>query len=195
MPSAEEWFRAKVIDRGGHEVWTGSVDQRGVGMVRIDGNLRTVQRAAWEFAYGTLPEGGRVNTCAVERACVQIDHLSATPVSLTMPIPVAQAPRQGLGFDPPATSGRVGSHRGRPRRPDGHPHRRSRTVKSDRAVAERAVSARGATRRVGAAGTAGSPLRRGGALAGDALSQVVPGNELRLTLVEHSSSPIRLPAP
>ncbi|HVM54303.1 MAG TPA: hypothetical protein VM262_14010, partial [Acidimicrobiales bacterium] len=63
MPSPEERFRAKVKRRGGHEVWTGSRDSRGVGMVRIDGKLRTVQRATWEFAHGPLPAGVRVNTC------------------------------------------------------------------------------------------------------------------------------------
>ena len=72
VPSADERFRAKVGRRDGHEVWTGSVDARGVGMVRIDGKLRTVQRAAWEFAYGPLPHGARVNSCAVERACASI---------------------------------------------------------------------------------------------------------------------------
>src|SRR3954470_9758803 len=83
MPSAEERFRAKVVRRDGHEVWMGSADHRGVGMVRIDGKLRTVQRAAWEFAYGPLPDGARVNTCAGERACVRIDHLSVTPAAGT----------------------------------------------------------------------------------------------------------------
>jgi hypothetical protein len=48
-------------------------------MVRIDGKLRTVQRAAWEFAYGPLSPGVRVNTCADERACVTVAHLSLTP--------------------------------------------------------------------------------------------------------------------
>ena len=79
MPSAEERFRAKVRRHGGHEVWTGAKDDRGVGMVRIDGQLRTVQRASWEFAYGPLPPGVRVNTCADERACVTVAHLSLSP--------------------------------------------------------------------------------------------------------------------
>src|SRR5437870_551913 len=93
MPSAEERFRAKVVRRRGHEVWTGSVDHRGVGMVRIDGKLRTVQRAAWEFAYGPLPEGARVNTCAGERACVRIEHLSLTPSAAASRTPTSGARR------------------------------------------------------------------------------------------------------
>ena len=123
-------------------MWTGSVDRRGVGMVRIDGKLRTVQRAAWEFAYGPVPQGGRVNTCAVERACVRIDHLSLAPVSLTMPNPVAPRRRaKGSGSirqrRPGVWEVTVAGHAG----PDGHPHRRSATIKGDRAEAERAVSA------------------------------------------------------
>src|SRR3989442_2846106 len=93
MPSAEERFRAKVARRRGHDVWTGSVDHRGVGMVRIDGKLRTVQRAAWEFAYGPLPAGARVNTCASERACVRIEHLSMSPATTTAHVAIGGARR------------------------------------------------------------------------------------------------------
>ena len=96
MPSAEERFRAKVLRRADHEVWLGSTDHRGVGMVRIDGKLRTVQRAAWEFAFGPLPEGARVNTCAGHRACVTLSHLSLnTPV--TPPAPRTRRRRKGTG--------------------------------------------------------------------------------------------------
>jgi hypothetical protein len=94
VPSAEERFRAKVQRRGGHEVWTGSRDDRGVGMVRIDGKLKTVQRAAWEFAYGPVEAGARVNTCASERACVTVAHLSLSP---TTGKPAARRRRRGTG--------------------------------------------------------------------------------------------------
>src|SRR5437016_3166310 len=97
MPSAEERFRAKVQRRGGHEVWTGSVDHRGVGMVRIDGKLRTVQRAAWEFAYEPLPHTARVNSCAGERACVRIEHLSLTPSTGTPRPPTGTRRPKGTG--------------------------------------------------------------------------------------------------
>ena len=93
MPSSEERFRAKVKRRNGHDVWTGSTDPRGVGMVRIDGKLRTVQRAAWEFAYGQLPDGARVNTCAGERACVTLSHLSINATS----VPPAKPRRRRTG--------------------------------------------------------------------------------------------------
>lgn len=93
MPSAEERFQAKTERRRGHDVWTGSRDARGVGMVRIDGKLKTVQRAAWEFAYGPVDSGVRVNTCAVERACVTVAHLSLSPA----PAKRATRRRRGTG--------------------------------------------------------------------------------------------------
>ena len=96
MPSAEERFRAKVKHRGGHDIWTGSRDHRGVGMVRIDGKLRTAQRAAWEFAHGPVEAGARVNTCAVDRACVTVSHLSLSPAAPTEPTTVRRR-RRGTG--------------------------------------------------------------------------------------------------
>ena len=141
MPSAEERFRAKVVRRRGHQVWTGSIDHRGVGMVRMDGKLRTVQRAAWEFAYGPLPHGARVNTCAGERACVRVEHLSVSPSALATQPPMTGARRaKGAGsireirpgvWEVTITDGK---------QPDGRPRRRSTTVTGDRATAERAVA-------------------------------------------------------
>jgi hypothetical protein len=137
VPSAEERFRAKVKHRGGHDIWTGSRDHRGVGMVRIDGKLRTAQRAAWEFAHGPVEAGARVNTCAVDRACVAVSHLSLSPAAATEPTTVRRR-RRGTGsvrelrpgaweiaftIDPPI---------------DGRAPRRHMTVEGDRddAVAE-----------------------------------------------------------
>ncbi|HEX9969573.1 MAG TPA: HNH endonuclease [Acidimicrobiales bacterium] len=45
----------------------------------MDGRLRTVQRAAWEFAQGPLASGERVLACPDEKACVRIDHLRLAP--------------------------------------------------------------------------------------------------------------------
>ena len=146
MPSAEERFRQKVVRRHGHEVWTGATDHRGVGMVRIDGKLRTIQRAAWEFAYGPLPEGVRVNTCAGERACVRVDHLSVTPAA------VATRPSAG-GDRRPKGSGSIRQLRAGVwevtvndgKTPDGRPRRRSKTVHGNRGDAEQAAVALAAT--------------------------------------------------
>lgn len=72
---AEERFRAKVDERGDHDMWTGARDASGTGLVRIDGRLRTVQRAAWEFAHGPLAAGERVLACVENKACVRASHL------------------------------------------------------------------------------------------------------------------------
>ena len=138
MPSAEERFRAKVERRNGHEVWTGARDARGVGMVRIDGKLRTVQRAAWEFAYEPLPSGVRVNCCAVERACVRIDHLSLSPASAGRPVPRRRARgtgsvrevRRGV-WEIAVTDGKT---------PAGQQRRRFSTIHGSRRTAEQALT-------------------------------------------------------
>jgi len=99
VPSAADRFRAKVRRRGSHDVWTGFTDHRGVGMVRIDGKLRTVQRAAWEFANGPLPAGARVNSCGGKRACVRVDHLSlaSSPADADQPPTMLKRRRRGAG--------------------------------------------------------------------------------------------------
>ena len=146
MGNAEERFRAKVEPRGDHQLWTGAVDPRGVGQVRIDGKLRTVQRAAWEFAYGPLPHGARVNTCAGERACVRIEHLSVTPASTA---PRAGRTRRSKGggsirevrpgvFEITITDGTT---------PAGRPRRHTATVHGDRSAADLALARLAANRR------------------------------------------------
>ena len=138
MPSAEERFHAKVQLRNGHAVWTGARDARGVGMVRIDGKLRTVQRAAWEFEHGPLPREVRVNSCAVERACVHVEHLSLSPAR-THPPANKRRPR-GAGsirkvrpdvWEVAVTDGKT---------PAGRPRRRFLTVHGTRRAAERALT-------------------------------------------------------
>lgn len=149
MPSAEERFRAKVARRRGHEVWTGSLDHRGVGMVRIDGKLRTVQRAAWEFAYGPLPEGARVNTCAGERACVRIEHLSVSPTTVAAHPPISGTRRaKGAGSLRELRPGVWEVSIADGKQLGGRPRRRSATVTGNRADAERAIAGlAGAVRR------------------------------------------------
>jgi hypothetical protein len=137
MPSARERFEAKVERHDSHAVWTGARDARGVGMVRIDGKLRTVQRAAWEFEHGPLPPGVRVNTCATERACTRIDHLSLSPTTSRQPSPPRRRRTGSLRevrpdvWEVAVTDATT---------PAGRPRRRFLTVHGNRPAAERALA-------------------------------------------------------
>ena len=103
-------------------------------MVRIDGKLRTVQRAAWEFENGPLPGDVRVNSCATERACVQLEHLSLSPT------------RSGAASSKRRPHGAGSIREVRPdvwqiavtdgKTPDGRPRRRFLTVHGTRQAAE-----------------------------------------------------------
>lgn len=96
MTVAEERFRRKVEHKPDHDLWTGCLDERGRGLVRIGGKLRTVQRAAWEFAYGPLPPGARVIACWDERACVRLDHLRVESGNAPAPpVPPRRTRRSG----------------------------------------------------------------------------------------------------
>jgi hypothetical protein len=75
-----ERFLAHVDLTGEHQRWTGSVDPRtGTGQFRLDGKLRSAQRAAWELQVGPLPAGVRVRRCASDPRCVQLEHLTLEP--------------------------------------------------------------------------------------------------------------------
>ena len=54
MLAAGERFRTKVARGADHDLRTGAQTASGTGVVRINGALTTVQRAAWEFANGLL---------------------------------------------------------------------------------------------------------------------------------------------
>lgn len=139
MASAEERFWAKVERRDDHDVWTGACDQRGVGMVRTDGRLRTVQRAAWEFAYGPLPLGARVNSCAAERACVRVGHLSLAGSPLRQRPPLARR-RRGSGSLREVRPGTWEIAIPEGTTPSGDSRRRYLTVHGTRADAESALN-------------------------------------------------------
>jgi hypothetical protein len=126
----EERFRAKVERRGDHEVWIGAVDASGTGLVRIDGKLRTVQRAAWEFANGALGKDDRVLSCPAERACVRVAHLRV--VRPSAPIGSRARRTRGTGSMREVRAGvwrlTVSDGPG----PDGQPVRRNITVRGNR---------------------------------------------------------------
>ncbi|MEA2717300.1 MAG: hypothetical protein QOI99_1617 [Actinomycetota bacterium] len=150
MTPSEERFRAKVIHQGSHEVWSGARDARGTGLVRIDGTLRTVQRAAWEFARGSLPLGARVLACAEERACVRLDHLRLDrPQKVTKTTAPRRERRSGSKREvrPGVWELAVSLGTG----PDGRTRRRYRTVNgseedADQALADLVETAHGPTR-------------------------------------------------
>lgn len=136
--------------QGSHALWTGARDARGTGLVRIDGSLRTVQRAAWEFAHGPLPPRARVLACREERACVRLDHLR---VDRPQPMTKPASPRRerGSGSKREVRSGvwelAVSLGPG----PSGRTRRRYRTVDgteddADQALADLAETAHGPSR-------------------------------------------------
>jgi hypothetical protein len=69
-------FEAKVDRSGEHHVWTGWRLPDGSGQLRVNGKVTTASCAARELARGPLPRGARVVGCAVDPACVRVDHLS-----------------------------------------------------------------------------------------------------------------------
>lgn len=107
-------------------------------MVRIDGTLRTVQRAAWEFAYGPLGAGVRVNTCASERACVTVEHLSLSP---TPPRASSSRRRRGTGSLREVSPGVWELTVTDGRRPTGAALRRTMRVHGDRDAASASLAA------------------------------------------------------
>jgi hypothetical protein len=140
VPSAEDRFRAKVERRHGHDLWTGFIDDRGTGMVRINGRLLTVQRAAWEFAYGPLPDNARVNSCAGERACVRIAHLSVTiPDDRTGKRTGRRRPR-GTGSKREVRAGVWQLAITEATTADGRPVRRFETIQGDETAADTALA-------------------------------------------------------
>jgi hypothetical protein len=75
-----ERFEALVDRRGAHHRWTGSPDPRtGTGQFRIDGKLRSAQRAAWELHVGPIPSAVRVRACPDDPLCVRVEHLGLEP--------------------------------------------------------------------------------------------------------------------
>jgi hypothetical protein len=142
----EQRLRAKLVRHGGHDIWTGSTDASGKGLVRIDGKLRTAQRAAWEFAHGPLEPGDRVLACPDERSCVRVEHLSLAPRAPIGPTP--QRRRRGSGsmreLRPGVWQLTVSDGPG----PDGTPRRRHLTVHGSEADAAERLAALAETARV-----------------------------------------------
>lgn len=60
--------------RGGHRLWTGKTNDKGYGLLIVDGRTIPAHRWAWVREYGDIPEGGTlVNTCG-RRNCLTPAH-------------------------------------------------------------------------------------------------------------------------
>jgi hypothetical protein len=70
-----ERFWAKVQKTADCWLWTGCLDRRGYGKIRIDQeNIRTT-RVSWEFHFGKAPVGVCILQHCGNHACVRPDHL------------------------------------------------------------------------------------------------------------------------
>lgn len=61
----------------GCHIWTGGINGRGRGQVRVGGTLHYVHRLAYAEAKGAVPAGMQVNHLCDEPLCVNPDHLYA----------------------------------------------------------------------------------------------------------------------
>jgi hypothetical protein len=91
--SPTDRFEALVDRAGDHHRWTGTTDPRtGTDQFRLNANLRSAQRAAWELHVGPLPTGVRVRACPDEPACVRLEHLAVEPTDSRIGPTASSAP-------------------------------------------------------------------------------------------------------
>lgn len=128
MTRLGERFEAKVDRSGEHHVWTGSKKADGTGKLKIGGSTVTAQRAAWELAHGSLPEGAKVRGCPDEPACVRLDHLTVD--NIAVPAKTTRSAR-GAGSKRRIRAGVWQLSVSAGRFDDGSPRRVHRTVHAD----------------------------------------------------------------
>jgi hypothetical protein len=75
-PNVVERFWAKVDKTDGCWHWTGAVNERGSGQVRIAGKIYPAHRVAYELQHGPLPSGVRFRWTCETPNCVRPDHLA-----------------------------------------------------------------------------------------------------------------------
>ena len=56
-------------------LWIGSTNNRGYGLVQVDGKLELAHRVSYEAAYGPIPDGLPLDHLCRTRNCVKPEHL------------------------------------------------------------------------------------------------------------------------
>src|SRR5687768_5479110 len=65
----------KLNELSGCIEWTGSKNEKGYGLIGVNGVTKKVHRIRWELLYGTIPSGKHVLHKCDNRACINISHL------------------------------------------------------------------------------------------------------------------------
>ena len=71
----EESFLARIRPQGDCIIWTGSLNGKGYGQIRVDGTMVRAHRYAWQREHGEIPEGKILDHSCHNRACVNTAHL------------------------------------------------------------------------------------------------------------------------
>jgi hypothetical protein len=71
----EDRFRTKVQVGPDCWLWTAGRDRDGYGQFWLRGRVESAHRAAWEFRFGSIPEGKMVLHRCDTPACVRPEHL------------------------------------------------------------------------------------------------------------------------
>jgi hypothetical protein len=81
-----ERIRAKceLNEETGCEIYQGSKNQKGYGLIYYNGKMHSVHRIAYEVSGRTIPPGFDVHHICGERACCRIEHLRAIPHRLNV---------------------------------------------------------------------------------------------------------------
>ena len=70
------WNKVEKYDDGCW-VWTAATNERGYGVVKIDGKVRKAHRISYEMRHGQIPKGLQIDHLCRNRSCVRPDHLEA----------------------------------------------------------------------------------------------------------------------
>jgi len=102
MVDAKRFWSRVLGFEGGCWEWTGAIDTRGYGNLRVDGKTARAHRVAYSLVHGEIPSGeghhGTVimHTCD-NRLCCNPDHLKATDQSGNMADMAMKGRRKGFG--------------------------------------------------------------------------------------------------